>query len=151
MADVVDAATRSRMMSGIRGKNTRPELIVRKSLHRLGYRYRLHSRKLPGKPDMIFVSRRAVIMVHGCFWHGHGCHLFKWPSTRKEFWRTKLQRNREKDLETANSLVSMGWRTLTVWECALKGRERKPLQENIESISYWLDYGSASAEIAGGQ
>lgn len=150
MADVVDAETRSRMMAGIRSKNTRPEIIVRKSLHHRGYRYRLHSRALPGKPDIIFASRRAVIMVHGCFWHGHSCHLFKWPSTRQDFWRTKVLRNRGKDLETEKALESMGWRTLVVWECALKGRERKPLQEMVDAISQWLDSGTSNEEIKGG-
>ena len=90
-------------------------------------------------------------MVHGCFWHGHGCHLFKWPSTRKEFWTTKVLRNKEKDAETETALVSMGWRTMTVWECALKGKEKKPIRESINCIAYWLDNGTASAEIAGGQ
>ena len=136
-------------MSGIRSKDTRPELTVRKLLHHRGYRYRLHSRELPGKPDVIFASRKAIIFVHGCFWHGHGCHLFKWPSTRREFWTTKVFRNREKDLETENALMLLGWRTLTIWECTLKGKKRKPIAEVIEFISQWLDSGSASAEITG--
>ena len=89
-------------------------------------------------------------MVHGCFWHGHGCHLFKWPSTRQDFWRTKVLRNREKDRETEEALESMGWRTLIVWECALKGRERKPLQKMIDAISQWLDCGEVKGEIKGG-
>ena len=94
MNDVVDSATRSRMMSGIKGKNTKPELMVRSGLHRLGYRFRLHRKDLPGKPDLVFAKHRAVIFVHGCFWHYHDCHLFKMPSTRREFWETKIGRNR---------------------------------------------------------
>ena len=85
MNDVVDSATRSRMMSGIKGKNTKPELVIRSGLHRLGYRFRIHRKDLPGKPDLVFAKYRAVIFVHGCFWHYHACHLFKMPST--SFWR----------------------------------------------------------------
>ena len=93
MADVVDRKTRSRMMSGIRGKNTRPELLIRKGLHARGFRFRLHDKRLPGKPDLVLPKYSAVIFVHGCFWHGHDCHLFKWPQSRREFWRKKITRN----------------------------------------------------------
>ena len=149
MADIVDAQTRSRMMAGIRGKDTKPETSVRKALHRRGYRYRLHNPKLPGKPDLAFTSRKAVIMVHGCFWHGHGCNLFRWPSTRELFWRTKINRNRDRDSQMQQALQSLGWRVLVVWECALKGREKKPFEEVVDGISLWLDEGSANAEIQG--
>ena len=149
MADVVDKATRSRMMSGIRSKNTKPEITIRKALHSRGYRYRLHSVDLPGKPDIIFVSRKAVVFVHGCFWHGHGCHLFKWPMTRQEFWKAKILRNREKDEEVAAALSAIGWRILIVWECVLKGRGRKSVQEITDDVSRWLDEGSANSEIRG--
>ena len=150
MPDIVDAQTRSRMMAGIRGKDTKPETSVRKALHRRGYRYRLHNPKLPGKPDLAFTSRKAVIMVHGCFWHGHGCNLFKWPSTRELFWRAKINRNRDRDSQIQQALEALGWRVLVVWECALKGRERKPFEEVVDAISIWLDEGSANAEIQGG-
>lgn len=89
MADVVDAATRSRMVAGIRGKDTRPEMILQRRLHALGFRNRLHDRRLLGSPDLVFHGRRAVIFVHGCFWHGHGCHLFRLPATRREFWEAR--------------------------------------------------------------
>src|SRR3954470_16295918 len=92
MADVVSSGVRSRMMAGIRGTNTAPEMILRRALHAEGFRYRLHDRRLPGKPDMVFPRHHAVIFAHGCFWHGHDCHLFKWPSTRPEFWQTKIRR-----------------------------------------------------------
>lgn len=85
MTDIVDPQTRSRMMAGIRGKNTRPEMLIRSGLHRLGYRYRLHGAKLPGKPDLVFAKRKAVIFIHGCFWHGHDCHLYRTPKSRTEF------------------------------------------------------------------
>lgn len=137
MADVVDPATRSRMMSGIRGKNTRPELLIRKALHARGFRYRLHC-DLPGKPDICLPKHRAVIFVHGCFWHGHGCHLFKWPATRPEFWRAKIGRNREVDASAAEQLLSAGWRMANVWECALKGRERLDFEPAVDRLCVWL-------------
>lgn len=141
MVDVVDPATRSRMMSGIRGKNTKPEQIIRKSLHQNGLRYRLHASQLPGKPDIVFPSRKAVILVHGCFWHGHDCHLFKWPSSRPEFWKTKISRNKAKDLEARSDLRGMGWRILTIWECSLKGKTRQPYEEVVEKIVAWVKRG----------
>lgn len=149
MADVVDPATRSRMMAGIRGKNTKPELLVRHALHRAGFRYRLHDPGLPGKPDMTFPKHHAVIQTHGCFWHGHHCHLFKWPGSKVEFWQKKITRNREKDAENMAALAALGWRVLVVWECAIKGRTRRPLQEIVETASTWLKDGSDSLEIEG--
>ena len=136
-------------MAGIRGKDTKPEIAVRTALHRRGYRYRLHSTKLPGKPDLAFIRRKAVIMVHGCFWHGHTCNLFKWPSTRELFWREKIDRNRDRDSEVQQTLQNLGWRILLVWECALRGRSRRPFDEVVDNISLWLDKGSANAEILG--
>ncbi|MDP3803405.1 very short patch repair endonuclease [Brevundimonas sp.] len=137
MADVVDPATRSRMMSGIRGKNTKPELLIRKALHARGFRYRLHC-DLPGKPDICLPKHRAVILVHGCFWHGHGCHLFKWPSTRPEFWRGKIERNREVDCVAEERLSAAGWRVATIWECALKGKSRLALDDVVQRCADWL-------------
>lgn len=138
MADVVSAEVRSRMMSGIRGKNTKPEMIIRRGLHAKGFRYLLHDKRLPGKPDLVFPKHRAVIFVHGCFWHGHDCHLFKWPKTRRAFWRGKIQRNRKIDEDTLSKLVESGWRYCVVWECALKGRERLQFSELIRRCEAWL-------------
>lgn len=149
MADVVDPATRSRMMSGIRGKNTKPELLIRKALHARGFRYRLHC-DLPGKPDICLPKHRAVIFVHGCFWHGHGCHLFKWPSTRPEFWRAKIGRNREVDGASEGCLLDDGWRVAVIWECALKGRGRLPLEDVISTCADWLNSDQARLEVRGG-
>lgn len=149
MVDVVDTRTRSRMMSGIRGKNTRPEQMIRKSLYEHGLRYRLHSAHLPGKPDIVFPSRKAVILVHGCFWHGHDCHLFKWPSSRVEFWNTKINRNKEKDEETHLALTEQGWRSLVIWECALKGKTRQPYQDVVEKTVSWIRNGTGDIEIKG--
>lgn len=149
MPDIVDEATRSRMMSGIRGKDTRPEMVVRRGLHAMGFRYKLHDGTLPGKPDLVFPARRAVILVNGCFWHGHDCHLFKWPSSRADFWKRKILRNREKDAETLESLCSDGWRILTVWECALKGSTRLSASEVVRKVARWLQSGRDSDEIRG--
>lgn len=148
MTDVVDSQTRSRMMSGIRGKNTRPELILRRGLHRLGFRYRLHG-KLPGKPDLVFARFQAVIFVHGCFWHLHDCHLFKWPSTRREFWREKIEGNRARDERNCEHLIDAGWRILTIWECALKGRTRWEHDELIAAAAHWLNTATDNLELRG--
>lgn len=149
MPDVVDAPTRSRMMSGIRGRDTKPELLIRKGLHARGYRYRLHARTLPGKPDLSFPSRKAAIFIHGCFWHGHGCPLFKWPSTRAEWWRAKIEGNRARDRAVRAELAGMGWRQLRVWECALKGRQRRDPDALLALISEWLDGCDPDRETGG--
>jgi DNA mismatch endonuclease (patch repair protein) len=138
LPDVVDAPTRSRMMSGIRGKNTKPELLIRRALHRLGLRYRLHDKGLPGCPDLVFPKRRAVIFVHGCFWHGHDCHLFKWPGSRQEFWREKIEGNRKRDVAVVEKLRNQSWRVLSIWECALRG-ESAAFQESVaQRAAEWV-------------
>ena len=147
MADVVDPATRSRMMAGIRGKDTRPEMMIRRALHRLGFRYRLHERQLPGTPDLVFPRYRAVIFVHGCFWHFHGCHLFKWPSSRPEFWREKITENKRRDARSCRKLQDDGWRILTIWECALKGTARGSESELFEAVAHWLTSGTGQLEL----
>lgn len=149
MADVVSPEKRSRMMSGIRSKNTRPELAIRKLLHGRGFRYRLHDAKLPGKPDIVLTRFRAVILINGCFWHGHNCHLFKWPSSNEPFWKAKINRNIAVDESARNSLHSAGWRILTIWECALKGKSRKPAETIADDIVAWLTTGAGDAEIKG--
>lgn len=148
MADVVDAATRSRMMAGIRGKDTRPEMILRRGLHARGFRYRLYDRRLPGSPDLVFPGRRAVIFIHGCFWHGHGCHLFRLPATRRAFWEAKIKGNRARDEAAEAALLAAGWRVLTIWECALKGRERLPVDEVLDHAANWLVNGPRQETIA---
>lgn len=138
------------MMSGIRGKNTKPELLIRKALHARGFRYRLHCKDLPGNPDLCLPKYRAVIFVHGCFWHGHGCHLFKWPKTRPEFWRQKIERNRAVDEAALLALLEAGWRVATVWECALKGRLRLPADRVLAELERWLLLSGPVGEIRGG-
>jgi DNA mismatch endonuclease, patch repair protein len=149
MADVVDRQTRSRMMSGIGPTDTRPEVHLRRALHRRGFRYRLHVAALPGKPDIVFPKWRAIIQVHGCFWHCHECHLFKWPSTRVDFWRTKITRNRKRDAETNRALAGAGWRILTVWECATKGRTRLAEGELTNLAAAWLLSGTGNMTLRG--
>lgn len=138
MADIVDRKTRSQMMSGIRGKNTKPEIVIRKALFAKGFRYRLHDKKLPGKPDLVFQKYNAVIFVHGCFWHAHDCHLFKWPSSNEDFWKTKINRNREVDELNRSNLLIMDWRILEVWECALKGKTKLEFNHLIDLVTTWL-------------
>ena len=137
------------MMAGIKGKNTRPELAIRRALHARGYRYRLHGKELPGKPDLIFPKFRAALFVNGCFWHQHDCHLFRWPKTRQDFWRDKLSRNVERDALNIERLQSAGWRTGIIWECALKGRTQIPLDDAVELFVEWLERGGREVEIQG--
>jgi DNA mismatch endonuclease, patch repair protein len=138
MADTVTPAVRSRMMAGIRSKDTKPEMVIRRGLHARGFRFRLHDRSLPGCPDMVFPKWKAVIFVHGCFWHGHDCHLFRWPKTREDFWREKIGRNRANDGRSSAELERLGWRVATVWECVLKGSKRKELGSVLDGLGDWI-------------
>ena len=149
MADIVSPTVRSHMMSGIRYKNTKPEVIIRRNLHANGFRYLLHDKRLPGKPDLVFPKYRAVIMVNGCFWHGHDCHLFRWPSTRSNFWKSKIRRNREKDRENLEALSSSGWRILTIWECSLKGKGKLPIETLTGKTMEWLRSSNSEKVIRG--
>ena len=149
MADIVSPERRSRMMVGIRGKGTQPELTLRSALHRRGYRFRLHTKSLPGVPDLVLRKYKAVIFAHGCFWHAHGCHLFKWPSSRQSFWREKIGANKLRDEATMLSLLEAGWRVAVVWECALKGKHRLQLAEVIEKCEDWLRSEDRTLEISG--
>lgn len=119
--DIVDSPTRSRMMAGIRGRNTVPELVVRKFLWSRGFRYRLHVASLPGRPDIVLSAHRSVVEVRGCFWHGHiGCRYYRVPKTRRSFWLAKIRENRARDRRNSAALERSGWRTFVVWECALR-------------------------------
>ena len=149
MADVVSPEIRSRMMAGIRGTNTMPELVLRRALHRAGFRFRIHVRDLPGKPDLVFPRRQAALFAHGCFWHGHNCHLFKWPKSHAEFWHAKIDRNRVVDARNAAALKSEGWRVGIVWECALRGRQKFPSETVIAICADWLRSDAPELEIRG--
>jgi DNA mismatch endonuclease (patch repair protein) len=137
------------MMSGIRSSNTKPEIMIRKSLHASGFRYRLHAREVPGTPDMVFPRYDAAVFVNGCFWHGHDCHLFRLPSTRTEFWAEKIERNRKRDMTVRQELQNSRWRTLTIWECAIKGRNSIGLLEVVSATASWLREGTGSQNIRG--
>ena len=147
--DTVTPEIRSRMMAGIKGRNTRPEKAVRSAIHKLGFRYRLYYGALPGTPDLVFPKYRAVVFVHGCFWHGHDCHLFKWPKTREEFWRRKILLNKERDQCQFQALTALGWRVTTIWECALKGRTRISIEEIAQRCATWLQSGTKHMELTG--
>lgn len=133
MADRLSPTERSAFMARIRGKNTKPELIVRRLLHRLGYRFRIHYKGVLGRPDLAFTARRKAVFVHGCFWHGHeGCRHAHVPATRSEFWAEKFAKNRERDQRQAEAAEAMGWQVLIVWECELK--EREQLTQALQSF-----------------
>ena len=149
MADRVTPAQRSRIMSRIRGKNTKIELTVRSQLHRRGFRFRLHRRDLPGKPDIVLPKHHAVIFVNGCFWHGHGCQLSKLPKTNEAFWRDKIDATRERDRRASRELAERGWRVLTVWECAIRGTGSITDGAMGKAVESWIRSNSQSAEIKG--
>ena len=130
MPDTVNKETRSRMMSSVRAKNTKLEMEIRRRLFAMGFRYRLHGKDLPGTPDMIFPKYSAVIFVHGCFWHHHGCHLSKLPGTRRSWWKKKLEGNRTRDFDVMAELRMLGWRVLVVWECGF----RRPKTDRAEAL-----------------
>jgi DNA mismatch endonuclease (patch repair protein) len=139
MADIVSPEKRSQMMSGIRGKNTKPEIAIRKALHKLGFRYRIHVKNLPGKPDLVFPKYNAVLFIHGCFWHGHeDCPLFRWPSSRTEFWKTKITRNRELDKTAVYKLRLDGWRVGSIWECSMRGKSKRTEDYIYRRTTVWL-------------
>lgn len=147
--DVFTKEKRSEVMSLIKGRDTKPEFFIRSALHRLGYRYRLHVLHLPGKPDLVFPKYNALIFVNGCFWHGHNCHLFKWPKTRKSFWRTKILKNQENDKKNIKALKRLGWRVLTVWECSLKGKSKLSPEKLVQQVEDWLNSQKKHLELKG--
>ena len=139
MVDVVDAATRSRMMAGIKSRDTKPETVIRSGLHARGLRYRLTTTGVPGKPDVVLPKWRTVVLVHGCFWHWHGCALSKIPATNVGFWKSKLETNQRRDQEVKRMLVADGWRVAVVWECATRSaRAREDLPRLLDSLATWI-------------
>jgi DNA mismatch endonuclease (patch repair protein) len=136
-------------MGGIRGKNTKPELLIRKLLHRLGFRFRIHYQKLPGKPDIVLGKHKAIILVNGCFWHSHDCHIYASPKSRQDFWRKKLHGNQVRDKSYNFVYRNNGWKTLTVWECAIFGKTKIPIAEMSRSLESWILYDPSDAEITG--
>jgi DNA mismatch endonuclease, patch repair protein len=152
MADIVDASTRSMMMSRVKSKDTRQEVEIRKRLFALGFRYRLNDRKLPGAPDIVLPKYKAAIFIHGCFWHAHDCALFRWPSSKKMFWEKKLEGNRQRDIENIESLKKLGWKILVIWECSFRGagkKREKEIETIVIKMKKWLNSGKVSREIKG--
>ena len=145
MVDIVNRATRSRMMSGIRGRNTQPELALRRALHRKGFRYRLHVTDLPGRPDIVFPKYRAAIQVHGCFWHRHkGCRFCTKPTSNSLFWKKKFSETIKRDRRKARDLIAGGWRMAVVWECVLDGMS---VDAAATVVSKWLKGNKAFIEL----
>ena len=150
-ADVYSPERRSFNMSRIRGRDTKPEMLIRRGLHARGFRFRLHVRDLPGRPDLVFPGRRAVILVHGCFWHGHHCPMFRLPATRADFWKTKIEANRARDARAIEALAAATWRWLTVWECALCGPARRALPEALDVCETFLAGDASCGDLTGTQ
>ncbi|MDB2686882.1 DNA mismatch endonuclease Vsr [Mariniblastus sp.] len=139
MTDIVDRQTRSRMMSKIGGRDTKPELLIRSGLHRLGFRYSLHRKDLPGKPDIVLPAYDTVIFVHGCFWHCHeGCEYFRMPKSNKQFWKDKLGGNKKRDQKNVKLLLSDGWYVGTVWECVTRNRTDEQIERAVKRIANWI-------------
>lgn len=137
MTDIVDKATRSKMMAGIKSRDTRPEMVVRRFLHGKGYRFRLHCKDLPGTPDLVLPKYRTVVFVHGCFWHGHGCRYFRLPKTRVAFWDEKISGNRARDARNSKLLEEAGWQVIVVHECEIRdklGWEQKLLDALVADV-----------------
>lgn len=147
MTDVHNAEQRSFNMSRVRSKNTGPEVRLRKALFARGLRYRLHVSELPGKPDMVFPRYKAVVFVHGCFWHVHDCPRFSWPATNQDFWKTKLERNQTNDQSHLDQLQRQGWRVMVVWECSLVGKGKYPLEQVADAVVSWLRGSESSGQI----
>jgi DNA mismatch endonuclease (patch repair protein) len=145
MSDVVSSEKRCRMMSGIRGKDTKPELAVRRYLHSRGYRFRLHRKDLPGRPDIVLPKYNAAIFVHGCFWHRHkDCRFAYNPKSKIEFWQAKFAGNVKRDEEARQALLDLGWRVMLIWECGLRSNAVR--EQGIEAISEWLESDWATGE-----
>lgn len=146
MADIIDSRTRSRMMAGIRGKDTGPELTLRKALHARGFRFRLHAKGLPGRPDVVLRKHHAVIFVHGCFWHRHaGCRYTTTPATRQAFWEAKFEANIARDQRVREALLANGWRVAVVWGCAL--RKPEDVSAAGDMLAAWLRGVGQESEI----
>lgn len=147
--DKVDPTTRSRIMASVGQKNTGPEMRLRSALHKRGLRYRLHHRRLPGSPDIVLPKYRAVIFVHGCYWHRHGCYRSTTPKSRQEFWSEKFQANMERDERNIVQLLDLGWRVLIVWECALVGKTALEPDESAGRVISWLGGTDPRGDVAG--
>jgi DNA mismatch endonuclease (patch repair protein) len=147
--DVLTPDQRRLCMSRVRSTNTKPELLIRRALFADGFRYRLHVSVLPGKPDLVLHRYRACIFVNGCFWHGHDCQRFRWPGTNRAFWETKITTNQVNDSRNAEDLICEGWRVLTIWECALRGKHSIAVEMVCQRIQKWLLSDRKRGELRG--
>lgn len=147
--DIVSREKRSSMMSGIRSKDTKPEMKIRKALYSRGYRYRLHSSKIHGKPDIIMRKYNAVIFIHGCFWHGHNCKLFRLPKTRTAFWGNKINTNRKRDRQVISMLQKDGWRIAVIWECSMRGKGKMNFEDMMDRLTDWIESDSMALTLTG--
>lgn len=147
--DTVDKQTRSRIMASVGRRDTDAELILRRALHRIGLRYRHHDRSLPGSPDLVFRRYKAVIFVHGCYWHSHGCYRSTVPKSGTEFWNAKFEANRRRDLRNVDALLDRGWRVLIIWECALKGKLAHDPSAAGKAVKRWLKSNERRGNLAG--
>jgi len=149
MIDTVSPKKRSEIMSHIKGKDTSPELMIRKGLHNLGYRYILHDKRLAGNPDLVFPKYNLIIEVNGCFWHAHNCHIYRLPKSNKSYWAKKIKGNVSRDKENWNALLSQGWRVLLIWECALKGKTSLEIDDVLGKAENFIHSNIAFEEIEG--
>ncbi|HEY9160214.1 MAG TPA: very short patch repair endonuclease [Desulfomonilia bacterium] len=136
--DTVDKKTRSKIMSAVGQKNTKPEMTLRRALHNIGFRYVINDKRLPGSPDLVFPKYKAVIFIHGCFWHQHGCKYSTKPKTRKDFWQDKFEANKKRDRRNALEIRKLGWRVKIVWECQLRG-DSNQVHKQVSAIIKWLE------------
>lgn len=134
-------------MSAIRGKDTKPELAIRRGLHALGFRYSLHSGRFPGRPDMVLPRYQAVVWIHGCYWHGHACSTVKPAATNESYWSPKIAGNRARDVRNLAAVEAAGWRSLVIWECAFRRKGNAALAEVVARAADWIREGKPSAEI----
>lgn len=147
--DTVDRQTRSTIMASVRQKDTGAEILLRSALHKSGFRYRLHDKKLPGSPDLVFPRFGAVIFVHGCYWHSHGCYKSTVPKSNRAFWAEKFAANRNRDERNIGLLLKNGWRVMIVWECALLGKTAMSVQELTRRVHAWLHSPNAQGQVSG--
>ena len=138
MADIVDPKTRSRMMSRIKGRDTKPEMLVRSALHQRGFRFRLHCRDLPGRPDLVLPKYSTALFVNGCFWHYHQCRLSQLPKSNRSFWEAKLTANRQRDERNLAALKECGWYVAVVWECGLRDQEPRKIDGSMDKLCEWI-------------
>lgn len=148
MSDVHSPEVRSKNMGAIRYRDTKPEVIIRRLLHQSGYRYRLNVKTILGKPDIVLKRLSSLIFIHGCFWHQHNCHLFKWPQTRKAFWKDKILKNVDNDKKNRERLEK-DWKIAVIWECAIKGKTKLPLESLSTTLKCWLESTDKTLNIRG--